>query len=124
MKTKIEKKKRALKALAKRLSTGRSDYLAHRAVLASTLKAHAENGMVAVIESGRDCDGVAYDGRVSLIPAMVVAYERHDQQIAEYADGPYHLSICTPSAAKSIEYTSRDLTMEAFENGHQHVIYP
>lgn len=83
----------------------------------------AEDGKVAVIESGRDCDCVEYSGRVHIIDATVEAFIWLDSQIGDWADGPYRLGIVKPSEAKTVEYTSRDLVLEAMEDGHRQVIY-
>jgi uncharacterized protein YjhX (UPF0386 family) len=83
----------------------------------------AEGGKIAVIESGRDCDCVEYDGRVHIIDATLEAFNTLDDSIGHWADGPYHLSLERPSMAERIQYESRDLVMEAHEDGHPHVIY-
>lgn len=76
-----------------------------------------------VTEEGRDCDGVQYCHSPYEIEASIQAYNREYEHIAKWADGPFRLVIQTESAIKYIEPWSRDLTMESFENGHQHVIY-
>lgn len=83
----------------------------------------AEDGQILVIESGRDCDGVEYTGRTRLIEATPAAFRALDDEIAEWADGPYELSVARPSERASIAYQSRDLVAEAHEDGHPHVIY-
>lgn len=93
-----------------------------RAILEASIMELAENGLIAVIESGRDCDGVEYEGSVYVIEASVDAYEALDDDIGKWADGPYRLQIARPSDAESVEYTSRDLVMEAHEDGHRHSI--
>lgn len=80
----------------------------------------AFEGMVKVIESGRDCDCVEYDGRVHIIEATLEAYEELDSNIGEWADGPYQLEIVHMS--EHHEYSSRDLVLEAHEDGHRHSI--
>lgn len=97
------------------------DRLAAKASTKARLEACAEQGMVAVIESGRDCDGVQYWGRRHLIPATVMHYYRLWNHTEQWADGPFWFDFERPSA--EVEYGSRDLTLEAFEDGHPHVLY-
>lgn len=85
------------------------------------ISACAENGKIAIIESGRDCDGVKYSGLVTIIDAHWRAYLRHEEYCEAWADGPFTLTIERPSV--KIEYESRDLTLEAFENGHPHSLH-
>jgi hypothetical protein len=80
--------------------------------------------MVAVVWSGRDCDGVQYSGEVRLVPANPKDVEEHIDHTHKWADGPCDYAIMKPSEAEKIEYTSRDLTMEAFENGRTYDITP
>lgn len=82
-----------------------------------------ENGMVVVIESGMDCDCVQYDGRKHPIPATVQAFDKLAQSIGEWADGVFTLSIVSPSEAREISYRSRDRALEAYEDGHSHIVY-
>lgn len=82
-----------------------------------------ENGWIAVVESGRDCDGVKYSGRVHDCEANPQAYHKLCSDILSWADGPCGFYITHPSAAAEISYESRDLGAEAFENGHPHALY-
>ena len=82
----------------------------------------AEHNRIAVVESGRDCDGVRYSGRVRVIRARLKDLLELEDGIAEWADGPFTLRLERPSIARRLEYTSRDLGLEAFENGHAHLI--
>ena len=82
-----------------------------------------ENGKVALIESGMDCDCVRYSGRVHIVDATEQAVEDLFEHVAKWADGPFNLSFCKPSVAEQVQYTSRDLALEAFENGHPHSIH-
>lgn len=88
------------------------------------LKAVAENGEVAIVASGRDCDGVQYGGDVTILPADVRAVEDHIAKRLAWADGPMSFQLMKPSEARDLEAWSRDLALEAYENGHQHVLCP
>ena len=95
----------------------------HRAIGAFTIAELAEDGMVAAVESGRDCDGVEYSGKVCVIEATLAAFDKLHDDTAEWADGPFRFDLMRVSEAKKVEYESRDLVMEAHEDGHRHVIY-
>ena len=60
----------------------------------------AEHGRVAVVESGRDCDGVQYSGRVRIIRARLKDFLELEKRIFEWPDGPFHLSLERPSIAR------------------------
>lgn len=100
-----------------------NDPLARRSQVAAYIAEKEQLGHIAVVESGMDCDCVRYSGRVHMIPASVIAYEALDNRLNDSADGPYSLDIITPSEAQAIAYHSSDLALEAFENGHSHVVY-
>jgi hypothetical protein len=91
--------------------------------LRARIAACAEGGQILVIESGRDCDGVEYSGHTRIIDATLAAFRKLDAEIGEWADGPYSLDVDRPSIRGSIEPESRDLVLEAMEDGHRHVIY-
>lgn len=83
----------------------------------------AEDGQVALIESGMDCDCVQYSGYVSLCDATVAAFDAEYAHRAKWADGPFSIAIERPSVARGIRRESRDLAAEAFEDGHPHSIH-
>jgi hypothetical protein len=60
----------------------------------------AEHGRVAVVESGRDCDGVQYSGRVRIIRARLRDFLELEKRIFEWPDNPFHLSLERPSIAR------------------------
>lgn len=84
------------------------------------IERHSRNGQMKVVESGRDCDGVEYDGLMRICDASLEAFEKLHDHISGWADGPFQLTIVSWDI--DIEYTSRDLVMEAHENGHRHSI--
>ena len=83
----------------------------------------AEAGKVAVVWSGRDCDGVAYSGDVRLVEAVLAELRRHIRHQEEWADGPCSYTLMSPSTAALIHPQERDLTTEAFEEGRPQCIY-
>ena len=82
-----------------------------------------ENGVVAVIEGGMDCDCSAYEGHVHTFPAKLSEFWDRIDKMYYDAEGPIHWYVERPSVALNVESSSRDLALEAFENGHQHVVY-
>jgi len=90
----------------------------HRAV-----RVMAEGGKVAVVWSGRDCDGVAYSGDVCLVDATLADLRQHIRRREEWADGPCNYTLMSPSMATLIHPQERDLTTEAFEEGRPQCIY-
>lgn len=84
----------------------------------------ADNGkpMVYVEVYGMDCDCTQYS-HLSTAPATFKAYEAWQDEQLEWADGPMHFSIMPEHEADSFRSYSRDLAMEAYEDGHPHVIY-
>jgi len=96
------------------------DRLAARAKLAQKIRTRAENGEIGIVESGMDCDCSKYV-HSRLMTAVPFAVERWIDESYEAADGPIHVSIEHPDDLPENE--SRDLALEAFEDGHPHVVY-
>jgi hypothetical protein len=82
-----------------------------------------EEGSIAVMWSGRDCDGVQYSGSMRMVAADPASVIRHIDETYEWADGPCSWTLMRPSEAIKVLYQSRDLTLEAFEDGHPHGLY-
>jgi hypothetical protein len=99
----------------------REDWLARRQTLAGTIAKYQQDGKVAIVESGMDCDGVQYWGRACVVPAHVMFVMQWEENTEKWADGPFNWHLASPE--EEIEYGSRDRGMEAFEDGHPHVIY-
>ena len=99
------------------------DWLERRAERAERMRALSEGGDVAIVHGSRDCDGVRVDGCVTIIRAHPLALEKWEALQDKWADGPWWASLARPSDVATLRPTSRDLTLEAFENGHPHVIY-
>lgn len=95
-----------------------------RLALLRRVLSEAEDGSVAVVESGMDCDGVQYAGKVTFIKATLKEFHELEDDIARWADGPFALAVVRPSKARGIRYRSCDLVLEAFEDGHAHSIHP
>ncbi len=102
---------------------GVGGYLANREREAALVRECAEGGKVALVSGGRDCDGVAWEGEVSLVDAIPSAIRHNMDKVYKWADGPMHFAIMPPSEAEQITPRQRDFGMEAFENGHPHSLH-
>ena len=100
-----------------------SDRLSRREKLAFKIEENAQEEMVAIVYGGRDCDMSQWDNRVSYVPATVTHVEKWVDDYMEGAEGPQWWHIEKPSSAKELESSSRDLALEAHEDGHPHVVY-
>ena len=80
-------------------------------------------GKVAIVYGGVDCDHSTWDNRVALIDANVTSVNGWENDYMEYAEGSQWWNIEPMGYALSLKRSSRDLAMEAFEDGHPHVIY-
>jgi hypothetical protein len=104
------------------LKNGGVDYFINqRAALKARIDRCAVNGKIWVSQAGRDCDGSQYQWRAYQIPATLLDYGKEEMRIYESADGP--VSLCIHQADNLPEPWSRDLALEAYEDGHSHVIY-
>jgi len=77
--------------------------------------------MVCRVEWGMDCDCVQYHYERNIPAPTVIAFERDRDSMYEWADGPCNLGIGEP--VDEPENHSRDLALEAYEDGHPHVVY-
>lgn len=94
-----------------------------RAALFEVIQRSARNGVIGIVESGRDCDCVDYVRPGRTIPATLYAYNKLYDETQRWADGPFYFSIMTPEEADAVEPESHDRVLEAFENGHPHHVY-
>ena len=75
-----------------------------------------EDGRIAMVTSGMDCDCVEWENEVSLVKV-----EDADKRAAseyEWADGPVSIEWMKPSEAAKLNKTSRDRIAAAHEDGH------
>ena len=102
------------------LPDGLHERINKRAALYAVLQRYQWGGKVQLIESGRDCDCVEYTHSAGLIDANWAAYSIKHRETSQWADGPFSFTITEPST--EVEAESRDLVMEAYEDGHPHSI--
>lgn len=89
--------KRAVRLAFRRTRNSRVDPLYYRSMVAKRLRDCDENGTIAVVRQGRDCDGCSY-ASVEHIPtpsvmAWLKACDHHDS----YLDGPCATWLAKPS---------------------------
>lgn len=99
------------------------DELAWRAATAARIAELAEDGRVAVVYWGMDCDCSRWDDRVRILPARLREVMRWVDDYDRGAEGPQGWRLSRPSEAPT-RSRSRDLALEAFEDGHPHIVYP
>ena len=104
------------------LSAEDTSTIGRRPALHESIRRHAVDGRVSISYDQMDCDCVRWtDGYV--VPAVPRLVERLIECVYEEAEGSvYAVWIDKPSACA--QYYARDLALEAFENGHPHVVYP
>lgn len=98
----------------------REDALEERAALAAKLQAAVVDGKIAIVSSGMDCDCSQYVHAHTHDFKGVVWYERLVASEYEWADGPLNVGFCKP--AEKPDNSSRDLALEAYEDGRPHLI--
>ena len=100
-----------------------SDAARKRRSLHSSIQKKQENGKIAVIWSGMDCDCIKYLGAFHIMAADWRVIDEHIAQYYKWADGPCGYYFERPSVAKTIPYHASDPILAAFENGHPHVVH-
>lgn len=81
----------------------------------------AEDGQIAIVWSGMDCDCSTYR-RVHTVPATVKDVVKDIEHTYYWADGPCSWVLERLSKAYDDGFQSRDLILEAFEDGHPHCV--
>lgn len=126
--TTISKSKRiAFKKFASILDRVSDNYNVHwninnRVKLKRVLDNNSEDGMIAMIDTGMDCDCVSWCDVCHMSTPSVSKVMLLEDKQQEYAEGPCSLNWGKPSEHITGRQT-RDHIMEAHENGHPHVIY-
>lgn len=115
--------RQAMRNVGKIMSRDVEDHLANRAVLARRIAELAEDGRVVLVTGGMDCDCASWDGRTRTLPATFVHVNRAIERLYEDAEGPVRWDLTSPMVGAGIRETHRDLALEAFEDGHPHVVY-
>lgn len=116
----------------------REDQLAERAALAAIVRERAELTelphwhptrpgkpalCVAMVTNGMDCDCSSWSDRVTIVEAIPRHVERVIDDYYAGAEGPQGHYLAPPSTVAELETEYRDLALEAYEDGHAHVVY-
>lgn len=86
------------------------------------MRTQAEGGRIGLIIEERDCDCV-YSTSARLMNAQWPKVAAYIEQRQADAEGPCHIRLVAPSALQWFEPQTRDLVMEAYENGHRSTVY-
>ena len=98
------------------------DTINEREALLYQASRYSENGQVGIIWDGMDCDCASYSYS-SVVDASPVTLHRYVYSMLEGAEGPLSYRFVSKTSAHNYKRTSRDLALEAFEEGHSHVVY-
>lgn len=99
------------------------DSINERAGYAHILRTCVEGGKLGVLRSGMDCDCSQYSSaRIVDAPNGAIQFAQQEEAHHNSLDGPEFTEWRKPSQVE-VGYTSRDLALEAFEDGHPHVVY-
>lgn len=94
-----------------------------RADIAARINAVAVNGAFGLVVRGRDCDGTAYHYEyLQDVPRSIFAFRQQNADAAAWLDGPQTTTYVRPSEIEDGLSETRDLALEAFENGHPHLL--
>ena len=94
-----------------------------RADIAARINAVAERGTFGLVVRGRDCDGTAYHYEyLQDVPRSIFAFHHQEMEAARFLDGPCSTSYVRPDTIENGLNITRDLALEAFENGHPQLL--
>jgi hypothetical protein len=119
------KTRRVLKRCFKDIIEQKSGYdlTVENAGIRKTLDRCWSNGQIGVAVTGMDCDCSAYGREYTVeMPNCVAAFKRWFDKHIEYLDGPESQRFMRPEEVDKSNHYSRDLALEAFEDGHPHVV--
>lgn len=94
-----------------------------RAALLARIQDIQEDGVIAIVRSGIDCDGSQYTRTIHCTMPHMMKFQMLEDQHYDSLDGVESTHFGRPSEYPR-EYKSRDLAMEAYENGHPSLLIP
>lgn len=97
------------------------DWLNERLSLSRRIAALSSDGLIGISYWGMDCDCSSFS-RATTVKANVMAVIKWSNDFESGAEGPQSWCLITPEEAADTPYESRDLALEAFENGHPHYV--
>jgi len=96
--------------------------IARRARLVDRIQENTEDGQVALHIWQMDCDCASWE-QYKILPAIPVAVNRYIDRLYYDAEGPVRISFILPSETDEPLAPPRDHALEAFEDGHPHVVH-
>lgn len=99
-----------------------TDALASKSAFKARLDSLSVNGYVVICVNSVDCD-MTHASYTRLIPASLMACQCEEADIYNGAEGPTSVDYASPYDVEPNQYETNDLALEAFENGHPHVVY-
>ena len=117
------REKRLIRRVLRHSTPSQEDYLQQRAVMAEHIRGCSEDGRIAIVTAGMDCDGSAWANRVSLVDAVPRKVEHYLERYYAEAEGPQSHELARPSQVADLHAVHRDLAMEAYEDGHPHSLH-
>jgi hypothetical protein len=121
---KLNKRNRSvIRKVCQKFSTKgfREDPLERKARVIARINKCAIGPVVGIDFGGMDCEGVCSEGHAN-VHATYYAVQQFMDNFYEGAEGPQHAGIVVPRDDTGSRIT-RDAGMEAFEDGHAHVLY-
>jgi hypothetical protein len=94
-----------------------------RAAYADAIAGKVVAGKLGIIRTGMDCDCSAYSHGYTTSYEGLILFARNEEEHCEYLDGPETTHYCKPIVALEHNGYSRDLALEAYEDGHSHIVY-
>lgn len=111
---------RIMRKVGERGSIADESLLAERQEIQQTIAKYAVDDEICVVQSGRDCDCVEYVHSSIVKRPTVMKLWGDRQDTYAWADGPCYVGFCSPEDRPNSQ--SRDLAMEAYEDGHPHYV--
>lgn len=100
-----------------------NDRINERVRIAENIAGYADkDGKIWIQDGGRDCDMCESTSAPYPIPGGAFSYQHRLHMLYEWAEGPVWMWPVKPDQIEEAEYGSRDLALEAFEDGHPHVV--
>lgn len=120
------KKNRALGPFQNAKSVRRLKEVQHsinaRAAWSETISRMSEDDSIGIFWEGMDCDCVRFSYARTVSNQLMNLF-KYINAAYDDAEGPLSWYFIPTREAKRIKRSSRDLALEAFEEGHSHVVY-
>ena len=94
-----------------------------RAQIAAAIQEHSVDGKIGIVTRGRDCDCVFYHHENIIDVPTPMSWQLEQDRAQEWLDGPETTVFTSPLKIDKGRNESRDLALEAHEDGHPHIVY-